>query len=61
MREHRLEEPKWWFGRGKLNSLEEAEDRMTQRERVVFSSANPRLAALAARGAARAVIPPQGI
>ena len=26
---------------------------MNQRERVVFTSANPRLAALAARGAAR--------
>ena len=34
---------------------------MNQRERVVFSSANPRLAALAARGAARAFTPPRGI
>ncbi|KAK9835031.1 hypothetical protein WJX81_005533 [Elliptochloris bilobata] len=35
---------------GKSNTLEEAETRMSQRERMAFPSANPRLAALAALG-----------
>lgn len=37
--------------RGRANTLEEAEDRMSRRDRVVFPVGNPRLAALAARGA----------